>query len=86
MCVCVSVCVARAMVDASLITLSQTHKSLPLHTHTHNSPQFLEFAPPGTTVDQITELSKKNKDKDTLMAALSGLWDGTYDACVCMYV
>ena len=44
--------------------------------------QYMEFAPPGTTTEQILEISKKHKDKDKLKEAISMLWDGTWDSAL----
>ncbi len=48
--------------------------------------QYMEFAPPGTTTEQILEISKKHNDKDKLKEAISMLWDGTLCVCLCGWV
>lgn len=43
-------------------------------------PQYLEFAPVGTTVYQIQELQKQHKNPEALKQAVAALWDG--ESCI----
>jgi hypothetical protein len=36
----------------------------------------MEFAPPGTTPDQILEMSKKFREREKLKEEICKLWDG----------
>ena len=38
--------------------------------------QLMEFAPPGTTPDQILEMSKKFREREKLKEEICKLWDG----------
>lgn len=56
------------------LTFPRTH-----HTqHGTLITQLMEFAPPGTTEDQVLEMHKKFSDREQLKEEICKLWDGTY--------
>jgi len=41
----------------------------------------MEFAPPGTTKEQVLEMHTKFSDREQLKEEICKLWDGTYFCC-----
>ena len=46
--------------------------------HDTLTTQLMEFAPPGTTKEQVLEMYMKFSDREQLKEEICKLWDGTY--------
>ena len=67
-------CVSLVSLTFYFLTFLRTH-----HTRYDTlTAQLMEFAPPGTTKEQVLEMYMKFSDREQLKEEICKLWDGTY--------